>query len=134
MAAAGEDQAAALPVITDMESYIKLAKYPLVKMADMTADMREEAVDIIGLAVEKHVTDLEKCSQVCTSATASESEDTYLEVIDSSTKCSSDIYSKSRRRWKPNLAGPSTAYAASPSPSESRTRCGRTHSSYFTVF
>lgn len=64
MAAAGEDQFATLPQITDMESYRKLAKNPLVRMVDMTADMREEAVDIIGMAVEKHMADLEKCAQV----------------------------------------------------------------------
>lgn len=64
MTASGDDQLAAMPQITDMDSYTKFAKNPLIRMADMTTDMREEAVDIVGMAVEKHVADLEKCAQV----------------------------------------------------------------------
>jgi hypothetical protein len=64
MAEAGEDQIATVPQITDMESYRKLAKHPLIRFVDMLPDMRDEAVDIIGMAVEKHTADLEKCAQV----------------------------------------------------------------------
>ena len=62
--AEGEDQVATVPHITDMESYRKLAKHPLIRFADMVPDVRDEAVDIIGMAVEKHDVDLEKCAQV----------------------------------------------------------------------
>ena len=48
----------------DMETFRKIAKYPLVKTCDMTADVREDAIDIITAAVEKHVADLEKCTKV----------------------------------------------------------------------
>lgn len=41
------------------------AKYPLVKYTDMTAEVREEALDICITAVEKYATDMEKCTQVC---------------------------------------------------------------------
>lgn len=40
------------------------AKYPLVKYTDMTAEVREEALDICITAVEKYATDMEKCTQV----------------------------------------------------------------------
>jgi dynein light chain 4 len=40
------------------------AKYPLVKYTDMTAEMREEAMDICITAVEKYPNDMEKCTQV----------------------------------------------------------------------
>lgn len=40
------------------------AKYALVKFTDMTAEMREEAMDICITAVEKYPTDMEKCTQV----------------------------------------------------------------------
>jgi hypothetical protein len=63
--AEGEEQVATVPHITDMESYRKLAKHPLIRFADMIPDIRDEAVDIIGMAVEKHEADLEKCAQVC---------------------------------------------------------------------
>jgi hypothetical protein len=39
------------------------AKYPLIKYTDMTAEMREEAMDIAITAVEKHALDMEKCTQ-----------------------------------------------------------------------
>jgi hypothetical protein len=50
--------------ITDMESFFRLAKYPLVKFTDMTSEMREEAMDICITAVEKYPSDMEKCTQV----------------------------------------------------------------------
>jgi hypothetical protein len=62
--AEGEEQVATVPHITDMESYRKLAKHTLIRFADMIPDIRDEAVDIIGMAVEKHEADLEKCAQV----------------------------------------------------------------------
>lgn len=48
----------------DMEAFFKMAKYPLVRQTDMSAEMREEAVDVCVTAVEKHQTDMEKCTQV----------------------------------------------------------------------
>ena len=48
----------------DMEAFLKMAKYPLIKHTDMTAEMREEAVDICITAVEKYQADMEKCTQV----------------------------------------------------------------------
>jgi hypothetical protein len=36
-----------------------------VKYTDMTAEVREEALDICITAVEKYATDMEKCTQVC---------------------------------------------------------------------
>lgn len=50
--------------IKDMESFLKMAKYPLVKHTDMPTDMREEAMDTCITAVEKYHTDMEKCTQV----------------------------------------------------------------------
>ena len=50
--------------IKDMEAFLKMAKYPLVKHTDMTTEMREEAMDTCITAVEKHHTDMEKCTQV----------------------------------------------------------------------
>jgi dynein light chain 4 len=44
------------------------AKYPLVKYTDMTAETREEAMDICITAVEKYPNDMEKCTQVCVCA------------------------------------------------------------------
>ncbi len=48
----------------DMAAFRKLAKYPLIKASDMSADMREDAIDIISISVEKHAADLEKCAKV----------------------------------------------------------------------
>ncbi len=48
----------------DMEAFFKMAKYPLVRQTDMSAEMREEAVDVCVTAVEKHQSDMEKCTQV----------------------------------------------------------------------
>ena len=50
--------------ISDMESFFRLAKYPLVKFTDMSSEMREEAMDICITAVEKYPNDMEKCTQV----------------------------------------------------------------------
>ncbi len=50
--------------IKDMEAFLKMAKYPLVKHTDMTTEMREEAMDTCITAVEKHHADMEKCTQV----------------------------------------------------------------------
>ncbi len=41
-----------------------MAKYPLVKYTDMTAEMKEEAMDVCITAVEKYHADMEKCTQV----------------------------------------------------------------------
>lgn len=49
----------------DMETFFRQAKYPLIKYTDMTAEMREEAMDICITAVEKYPSDMEKCTQVC---------------------------------------------------------------------
>jgi hypothetical protein len=48
-----------------MEEFFKVAKYPLVKHCDMTAEMKEEAVDVCITAVEKFPNEREKCTQVC---------------------------------------------------------------------
>ena len=53
----------------DMEAFSKMAKYPLVRQTDMSAEMREEAVDVCVTAVEKHQTDMEKCTQVAREST-----------------------------------------------------------------
>lgn len=50
--------------IKDMEAFLKMAKYPLVKHTDMPQEMREEAMDTCITAVEKHHVDMEKCTQV----------------------------------------------------------------------
>ena len=50
--------------IKDMEAFLKMAKYPLVKHTDMPTDMREEAMDTCITAVEKYHADMEKCTQV----------------------------------------------------------------------
>lgn len=47
-----------------MEEFFKVAKYPLVKECDMTAEMREEAIDVCITAVEKFPDEREKCTQV----------------------------------------------------------------------
>lgn len=55
--------------IKDMEAFLKMAKYPLVKHTDMPTDMREEAMDTCITAVEKYHADMEKCTQVRKQAT-----------------------------------------------------------------
>ena len=40
-----------------------MANYPVIKDSDMSAEVREEALDICLLACEKHAADLEKCTQ-----------------------------------------------------------------------
>jgi hypothetical protein len=47
-----------------MEAFLKTAKYPLLRSHDMLTEAREEAVEMIVMAVEKHASDLEKCSKV----------------------------------------------------------------------
>lgn len=54
----------AAPQPMDLETFFRQAKYPLVKYTDMSAEMREEAMDICITAVEKYPTDTEKCTQV----------------------------------------------------------------------
>lgn len=56
--------------IKDMEAFLKMAKYPLVKHTDMTQEMREEAMDTCITAVEKHHADMEKCTQVSVTCSA----------------------------------------------------------------
>ncbi|KAI8477382.1 MAG: dynein light chain type 1-domain-containing protein [Monoraphidium minutum] len=48
----------------DMEAFLRQAKYPLIKYTDMTAEMREEAMDVCITAVEKYPQDVEKCTQM----------------------------------------------------------------------
>ena len=52
----------------DLETFYRQAKYPLVKFTDMTAEMKEEAMDICITAVEKYPADMEKCTQVAIEA------------------------------------------------------------------
>jgi hypothetical protein len=52
------------PTFEDMEAFFRQAKYPLVKYTDMTAEMKEEAMDICITAVEKYPADMDKCTQV----------------------------------------------------------------------
>ena len=47
-----------------MDAFRKMAKYPLLRSSDMLSDVREEAVEVIVTAVEKHIADMEKCSKV----------------------------------------------------------------------
>lgn len=54
----------------DMEAFLRQAKYPLIKYTDMTAEMREEAMDVCITAVEKYPQDVEKCTQVGPAAAA----------------------------------------------------------------
>lgn len=51
-------------VTQDMEAFLRAAKYTLVKFTDMGSEMKEEAMDICITAVEKHTTDIEKCTQM----------------------------------------------------------------------
>ena len=60
--------------IKDMEAFLKMAKYPLVKHTDMTTEMREEAMDTCITAVEKHHADMEKCTQVSAKSGSADSE------------------------------------------------------------
>eukprot|EP00798_Chlamydomonas_sp_ICE-L_P023958 gene23958-9530_t len=48
----------------DMESFLRVAKYTLVKFTDMHAEMKEEAMDICITAVEKFPDESEKCTQM----------------------------------------------------------------------
>ncbi len=48
----------------DMEAFRKMAKYTLVTMSDMFVDVREDVVDIVTTAVDKHVEELDKCTKV----------------------------------------------------------------------
>lgn len=48
----------------DMEAFYRIAKHPLVKYTDMTAEVKEEAMDVCITAVEKYPGDLEKCTQM----------------------------------------------------------------------
>ena len=50
----------------DYAAFLNSANYPLVKQTDMTAEERDAAVDICIAAVEKHSSDMEKCTQVGT--------------------------------------------------------------------
>jgi len=52
-----------------IEEYLKMAKYPLIKVCDMTTEMREEAVDVCITAVEKFPAEREKCTQARPAAT-----------------------------------------------------------------
>lgn len=52
------------PQFEDMEAFLRVAKYPLVKYTDMGAEMREEAMDVCITAVEKYPNEAEKCTQV----------------------------------------------------------------------
>lgn len=48
----------------DMEAFLKIAKYPLIKYTDMSLEMKEEAMDVAITAVEKYPGDLEKCTEL----------------------------------------------------------------------
>lgn len=50
--------------LNDMEAFLRVAKYPLIKYTDMIPEHKEEAMDICITAVEKFPNDLEKCTQV----------------------------------------------------------------------
>ncbi|GMH36508.1 hypothetical protein BSKO_04376 [Bryopsis sp. KO-2023] len=52
------------PRFEDMEAFLRVAKYPLVKYTDMGAEMREEAMDVCITAVEKYPNESEKCTQM----------------------------------------------------------------------
>ena len=62
----------------DLEHFYRVAKYPLIKYTDMTAEMREEAMDTCITAVEKYPGDMEKCTQV-SSRTAEQQWDCNIE-------------------------------------------------------
>lgn len=47
---------------SDMEEFLKVAKYPLVKFTDMTSEMKEDAMDVCITAVEKYPSEKEKCT------------------------------------------------------------------------
>ena len=47
-----------------MKAFYRTASYALVKQSDMPTEMKEEAIDICTVAIEKHSTDLEKATQV----------------------------------------------------------------------
>lgn len=52
------------PAFDDMEGFLRVAKYTLVKNTDMNTEMKEEAMDICITAVEKYQNDMEKCTQM----------------------------------------------------------------------
>lgn len=62
--AAAAAPAAAPSAPADMEAFFRQAKYPLIKYTDMSAEMREEAMDVCITAVEKYPSEVEKCTQV----------------------------------------------------------------------
>lgn len=47
-----------------MEAFYKTSNYALIRQSDMLAEMKEEALDICTVAIEKHSSDLEKATQV----------------------------------------------------------------------
>lgn len=51
-------------VTNDMETFLRVAKYPVVKYTDMLVEMKEDAMDLCITAVEKYPQDLEKCTQM----------------------------------------------------------------------
>ncbi|GFH18220.1 dynein light chain [Haematococcus lacustris] len=56
--------AAATVEFEDLEAFLRVAKYTIVKNTDMNVEMKEEAMDICITAVEKYPNDMEKCTQV----------------------------------------------------------------------
>lgn len=50
--------------VVDRESFLKMAKYPLVNYTDMTAEMRDEAMDISISGIEKFPNNMEKSTQM----------------------------------------------------------------------
>eukprot|EP00951_Prasinocladus_malaysianus_P047207 scaffold649382_cov47-Prasinocladus_malaysianus.AAC.1 len=48
----------------DLEGFLKVAKYPVIKHTDMSVEMKEEAMDVAITAVEKYPGDLEKCTEL----------------------------------------------------------------------
>lgn len=48
----------------DMEAFLRVAKYTLVRYTDMNSEMKEEAMDLAITAVEKYPNDMEKCTQM----------------------------------------------------------------------
>ncbi|GFH14678.1 dynein light chain [Haematococcus lacustris] len=56
--------AAATVEFEDLEAFLRVAKYTIVKNTDMNVEMKEEAMDICITAVEKYPNDMEKCTQM----------------------------------------------------------------------
>ena len=63
-----------------MEAFYRTANYPVVKHSDMSAEVREEALDICLLACEKHAADMEKCTQACASLCAAQRRECVAEL------------------------------------------------------